>query len=60
MQAKDPPKSLNQKGKAQWSRSGAWLLEAKVSIELIVPQIPSVIPNNKIMTTKNIFHDINT
>ncbi len=30
-----------------------------MSIEPIVPQILFVIPNNKIMTMQNIFHDMN-
>jgi hypothetical protein len=59
MQTKDPPKSLNQKVKTQWSTSWAGLPETKVSIELVVPKTLSAIPNNRIMYVEQIFQDIN-
>jgi hypothetical protein len=49
MQAEDPPQSLNQKEKAQWSTSWAGLPKTAMSTEPIVPKNMSAIPNNKVM-----------
>ncbi len=49
MQAKDPPQSLNQKEKAQWSTSWARLPKTEVSTKPTVPKNMSIIPNNKVM-----------
>jgi len=59
MQAKDSPKSLNRKEKTQWNTSWAGLPETKVSVEPIVPQNLSIIPNNRIMSMEQIFQYIN-
>jgi hypothetical protein len=48
MQAKDPPQSLNQKEKTQWSTSWARLLKTKVSTKPIIPKNMFVIPNNRV------------
>ncbi len=58
MQAKDPLESLNQKEQTQWSTNQARLPQTKVSIEPIVPQNLSIIPNNRIMSMEQIFQDI--
>jgi len=50
MQVEDPPKSLNQKEKTQWSTSWVGSLDFEMSIEPIVPKTLFVIPNNKVMS----------
>jgi hypothetical protein len=59
MQIEDPPQSLNQKEKTQWSTTWARLLETEVSIKPIVPQNLYDIPNNRVMFMEQIFQDIN-
>ncbi len=58
MQVEDPPKSLNQKEKAQWSTSWARLPETNISTKSIIPQNLSVIPNNRVMSMEQLFQDI--
>ncbi len=58
MQAENPPNNLTQKEKAHWSTSWARLPKAKVSTKPIVPQNMFVIPNNRVMSIKQIFQDI--
>jgi hypothetical protein len=50
MQRKDPPKSLNQKEKTQWSTSWVRLPNTEVSTEPIAPKTMSTIPNNRVMS----------
>jgi hypothetical protein len=50
MQVEDPPKSLNQKEKTQWSTSWVGSLEIEMSIEPIVPKTLFVILNNRVMS----------
>ncbi len=59
IQAEDPLESLNQKEKIQWSTSWARLPKTKMSTKPIVPQNLSTIPNNRDMSTEQIFQDIN-
>ncbi len=59
MQVEDPPKSLNQKEKTQWSTSWVGSLDFEMSIEPIVPKTLFVIPNNKVMSMEQIFQDTN-
>jgi hypothetical protein len=59
MQTEDPPQSLNQKEKTEWSTSLVGLLETKVSTELIIPLDFFTIANNKVMSMEQIFQDIN-
>jgi hypothetical protein len=58
MQVEDPLENLNQKEKAQWSTSWAWLPEVEVSTKQIVSQSLFVIPNNIVMSMEQIFQDI--
>jgi hypothetical protein len=58
MQVEYPPESLNQKEKASWSTSWVGLLKIDVSIKPIVPQNLFFIPNNRVMSMKQIFQDI--
>ncbi len=55
MQVEDPPKSLNQKDKTQWSISWVGLPQIDVSTKPIVPQIFIIIPNNRVMFMEHIF-----
>jgi len=59
MQAEYPPESLNQKEKASWNTSWVGLLKTNISIKPIVPQNLFFIPNNKVMSMKQIFQNIN-
>ncbi len=49
MQVEDPPQSLNQKEKAQWSTSWAGLPKTEVYQRTTIPKNMSAIPNNKVM-----------
>ncbi len=59
MKKKDPLESLNQKERAQWSTSWAWLLETEVSTKPIVPQNLFAIPNNRVMSMEHLFQKNN-
>jgi hypothetical protein len=59
MQAKDSPKSLNQKEEAQWNTSCTRLPKTEVPIKPIIPQNLSIILNNRIMSMEHIFQYIN-
>jgi hypothetical protein len=59
MQVENPPTSLNQKDKIQWSTSWARLPKTKVSTKSIVSQNLSTIPNNRDMSMEQIFQDMN-
>jgi hypothetical protein len=58
MQVEVPPKSPNQKEKAQWSTSWVGLPEIELSTKPIVPKKLSTIPNNKVMSMEHIFQNI--
>jgi hypothetical protein len=59
MQVENPLENLTQNKKAQWNTSWARLPEAEVSTKPIVPQNLFIIPNNKVMSMKHIFQDVN-